>query len=187
MLQSRPEGNLANLGKQAKHIVRQMTVPPTRQLPVSLKSKGRTAAKITDTYAARVTLDAAEAAGSFRSTAHCQNETVVDVAVNPRRCLYLHHSSSTLPATFRLHGDLPPRPSHAQVLWQSGTKGEISSLPKEKNYIRFEVFTAVTMKNAVFWDETPCDSCKNGRFGGTQRLKHQAEKNQRSRNNVNNN
>jgi hypothetical protein len=34
-------------------------------------------------------------------------------------------------------------------------------------YVRFEVFTAVTMKNAVFWDVTPCDSCKNRCFGGT--------------------
>jgi hypothetical protein len=27
-------------------------------------------------------------------------------------------------------------------------------------YIRFEVFTAVTMNNAVFWDVTPHGSCK---------------------------
>jgi hypothetical protein len=27
--------------------------------------------------------------------------------------------------------------------------------------IVFEVFTAVTMEKAVFWDVTPCDSCKN--------------------------
>jgi hypothetical protein len=26
---------------------------------------------------------------------------------------------------------------------------------------------AVTMKNGVFWDVTPCGSCKNRRFGGT--------------------
>jgi hypothetical protein len=25
------------------------------------------------------------------------------------------------------------------------------------------------MKNGVLWDVTPCDSCKNRRFGGTQR------------------
>jgi hypothetical protein len=25
----------------------------------------------------------------------------------------------------------------------------------------------VSMKNGVFWDVTPCDSCKNRRFGGT--------------------
>jgi hypothetical protein len=36
--------------------------------------------------------------------------------------------------------------------------------------VRFEVFTAVTMKNGVFWVVTPCGSCKNRRFGGTWRL-----------------
>jgi hypothetical protein len=34
-------------------------------------------------------------------------------------------------------------------------------------YVRFEVFTAVTTKNSVFWVVTPCGSCKNRRFGGT--------------------
>jgi hypothetical protein len=29
--------------------------------------------------------------------------------------------------------------------------------------VRFEVFTAVTMKNGVFWDVTLCGSCKNRR------------------------
>jgi hypothetical protein len=37
-------------------------------------------------------------------------------------------------------------------------------------YVGFEVFTEVTMKNAVFWDVTPCRSCVNRRFGGTYRL-----------------
>jgi hypothetical protein len=37
---------------------------------------------------------------------------------------------------------------------------------QSKSYVvRFEVFTAVTMKNGVFWDVTPFDSCKNRRFG----------------------
>jgi hypothetical protein len=31
---------------------------------------------------------------------------------------------------------------------------------------RFEVFTAVAMKYGVFWDITPCSSCKNRCFGG---------------------
>jgi hypothetical protein len=31
----------------------------------------------------------------------------------------------------------------------------------------FEVFTAVIIKNGVFWDGTLCGSCKNRRFGGT--------------------
>jgi hypothetical protein len=43
--------------------------------------------------------------------------------------------------------------------------------------VRFEVFTAVTMKSGVIWDVTPCGSCKNRRFGGTQRLLHQGDKN----------
>jgi hypothetical protein len=38
------------------------------------------------------------------------------------------------------------------------------------------------MKNAVFWDFTPCDSCKNRRFGGTHRLHHQNHKNRQARN-----
>jgi hypothetical protein len=32
------------------------------------------------------------------------------------------------------------------------------------------------MKNAVFWDVTPCDSCKNRRFGGTYFLHQQGLK-----------
>jgi hypothetical protein len=35
------------------------------------------------------------------------------------------------------------------------------------NFVRFEVFTAVTMKNGVFWDVTLRGSCNNRRFGGT--------------------
>jgi hypothetical protein len=31
-------------------------------------------------------------------------------------------------------------------------------------HVRFEVFTAVIMKNCVFWDVTPCGSCKNRRL-----------------------
>jgi hypothetical protein len=34
-------------------------------------------------------------------------------------------------------------------------------------YVRFEVFTVVTVKIGVFWDVAPCVSCKNRRFGGT--------------------
>jgi hypothetical protein len=41
--------------------------------------------------------------------------------------------------------------------------------------------------SAVFWEVMPCGSCKNRRFGGTYRLHHQGEKNQRAGNNVNSN
>jgi hypothetical protein len=36
--------------------------------------------------------------------------------------------------------------------------------------VRFEVFTLVTMKNAIFWDVALCTSCVNRRFGGMYRL-----------------
>jgi hypothetical protein len=45
------------------------------------------------------------------------------------------------------------------------------------NNVRFEVLTAVTMKNGVFWVVTLFGSCKNRRFGGTWRLLHQGDKN----------
>jgi hypothetical protein len=38
---------------------------------------------------------------------------------------------------------------------------------KRALHVRFEVFTALTMKNGVFWDATQCGSCKNRRSGGT--------------------
>jgi hypothetical protein len=40
-----------------------------------------------------------------------------------------------------------------------------SSLDPER--VRFEIFTAVTIKNAVFWDVTPCGSCRDSSFEGT--------------------
>jgi hypothetical protein len=42
--------------------------------------------------------------------------------------------------------------------------------------VRFEVFTAVTMKNVVFWDVALCRSCVNRRFVGTYRLHLQGRK-----------
>jgi hypothetical protein len=53
-------------------------------------------------------------------------------------------------------------------------------------YVKFEVFTAVTITNVVFCDATSCGSCKN-RFRGTYRLHYEGENNQRSRNNVSSN
>jgi hypothetical protein len=43
-------------------------------------------------------------------------------------------------------------------------------------YVGFEVVTAVTMKNAVFWDVATSRSCVNRRFGGTYRLHLQGKK-----------
>jgi hypothetical protein len=41
---------------------------------------------------------------------------------------------------------------------------------KHNEEVGFEVFTAITMKNAVFWDVAPCSSFVNRRFGGMYRL-----------------
>jgi hypothetical protein len=46
-----------------------------------------------------------------------------------------------------------------------------------KQYVRFEVFTAVTTKNAVFWNVTPCDSCKNRRSSETSVLIRATQRN----------
>jgi hypothetical protein len=41
------------------------------------------------------------------------------------------------------------------------------NLPNTIQCVIFEVFTAVTMKNGVFWDVMQCGSCRNRRFRGT--------------------
>jgi hypothetical protein len=65
------------------------------------------------------------------------------------------------------------------VIWNTGQWGKPQNPSASESYIalpepfrtkksvRFEVFTAVTMKNGVFWDVTMCGSCKIRRFGGT--------------------
>jgi hypothetical protein len=45
-------------------------------------------------------------------------------------------------------------------------KMEAVDILSKRNLVRVEVFTAVTMKNVVLWDITPCGSRKNRRFGG---------------------
>jgi hypothetical protein len=44
------------------------------------------------------------------------------------------------------------------------------------DYLGFEVFTVVTMKNAIFWDVAPCRFCVNQHFGGMYRLHLQGRK-----------
>jgi hypothetical protein len=53
-----------------------------------------------------------------------------------------------------------------------------------KIHVRFEVFTAVRVKNDFSWDVMPCGSCKNRSFGGMSHLSHQDEKKPQARNNV---
>jgi hypothetical protein len=51
-------------------------------------------------------------------------------------------------------------------------------------YLMASEQTMIFMKNGVFWDVTQCGSCKNRRFGGTQLLLHQGDKNRWTRNNL---
>jgi hypothetical protein len=44
---------------------------------------------------------------------------------------------------------------------------QITDISAHIHTVRFEVSTAVTMKNAVFWDVMPCGPWKNRRFEGT--------------------
>jgi hypothetical protein len=50
-----------------------------------------------------------------------------------------------------------------------------------EKYPGFQVFTAVTMKNAVFRDVAPCGSCKSRRFGRKCRFHLQCRKKTRGR------
>jgi hypothetical protein len=53
-------------------------------------------------------------------------------------------------------------------IWEE--KEEMKKCSEKRNikeYLRFEVFTEVTMKNSVLWDVTLRGFCKNRRFGGT--------------------
>jgi hypothetical protein len=55
---------------------------------------------------------------------------------------------------------------YACIFWLVG-----SETGKSLICIGFEVFTAVTMKNVIFWYVLPCRSCEmNRRFGGKYRL-----------------
>jgi hypothetical protein len=66
---------------------------------------------------------------------------------------------------------LPNDSTEERVVVQGLASTRLVKVPKAfvelEDHVRFEVFTAVTMKNGVFWDVTPCGSCKKRRFGGT--------------------
>jgi hypothetical protein len=41
-----------------------------------------------------------------------------------------------------------------------GPETNLTYIEDQETVVRFEVFTAVTMKNAVFWNVAPCRSCE---------------------------
>jgi hypothetical protein len=46
-------------------------------------------------------------------------------------------------------------------------EGSDTYISQTLSVYRFQVFKAVTMMNVVFWDVSPCGSCKNKHLGGT--------------------
>jgi hypothetical protein len=71
---------------------------------------------------------------------------------------------------------LNDRSSRLQQRWVHTSNWSMLKYLKQSEDVRFEVSTAVTMKNAVFWDVAPCSSCVNQRFGGTYLLHLQGRK-----------
>jgi hypothetical protein len=64
-----------------------------------------------------------------------------------------------------------PLPSETITLFPSGgSRNWFGRLGEQSLLVRFEVFTAMTIKNIVFWDVAPRGSGLNRRFGGTYRL-----------------
>jgi hypothetical protein len=86
-------------------------------------------------------------------------------------CSFVRSDSPTTRASYRSHNQR--------------NKKRRNSTDKEGRYklflrfVRFYVFTAVTMKNAVFWDVTPRGSCKTLLFRGTYHVHHQGDKNRK--------
>jgi hypothetical protein len=88
---------------------------------------------------------------------------------------YIFSLEVVIVAYFKQHvlGETKSPKSAVMYGLQAESRTRLLSVKHKLNryiFVRFDVFTAVTMKNAVFWDVTPCRYCVNRRFGGTYRL-----------------
>jgi hypothetical protein len=54
-------------------------------------------------------------------------------------------------------------------------QGKREKTRPSSRYVAFYVFTAMAMKNCVFWDVAPCCFCKNRRFVGIERFNHEGD------------
>jgi hypothetical protein len=88
------------------------------------------------------------------------------VAISPTMCTFLLASNCLTTTLVLLRNSLQWwKPLYLPHLYSS------YYLTTDSNWsVRFEVFMAVPMANAVFWDVTPCSCCKNRCFRGTYRL-----------------
>jgi hypothetical protein len=63
----------------------------------------------------------------------------------------------------------------------------MDTMQKTKIYLRVEVFTTVSMKNAIFWDVISVALVRNDVLGGMYCLQHQGDKNRRATSNIRSN
>jgi hypothetical protein len=90
---------------------------------------------------------------------------------------YNSGTDTTHVSIFLKHWRIKVRISTTESKTITNTKSHNSLSWKLKiKFLRFEVFTAMTMKNGVFWDVMPCGSCKNRSFRGMYHPHHQGDK-----------
>jgi hypothetical protein len=90
-------------------------------------------------------------------------------------CILYHETDEELRGLFnRLFMPLGPRYGRQRFRAMVGVYDGSTTMLM---YVRFEVFTSVTMKNSVFWDVTLCGSCMNRRFRGTSVLTRATRRN----------
>jgi hypothetical protein len=101
--------------------------------------------------------------------------------------LFITNISGNL-ATVANHMGLKDRDSLIRLRYTKNLTCSASSedvQPQEEIlFKRFEVFTAVTMRDKVFWDVTPCGSYRNWRSWVKYGRHHHGDKNRRARNKV---
>jgi hypothetical protein len=77
--------------------------------------------------------------------------------------LQVPHLISVLHSVDRVTKEPPSCP----VRVNDARRDHLLSLEFVSLSVGFEFFTAMTINHGVFWDVTPCGSCKDRRFGGT--------------------
>jgi hypothetical protein len=108
----------------------------------------------------------AATAGTFwAGPQHVARLALTDAKVSVRRVSLLRSYTSDRVCHLVTHTFGLPYTMNTESLYKERQSCPCDQLTKL--YERFEVITAVTMKNGVFWYVTPSGSCMNRRFGGT--------------------
>jgi hypothetical protein len=89
-----------------------------------------------------------------------------DVSLNKMAVAELVKNSSSLQSSNVDYADYRAQDSHWTLSSHKRQSKDLSTRGVVLNYEIVAVFTTVTMKNAGFWDVTPCGSYKNRRLEG---------------------